>query len=236
MGKRITLIFSLLAVCAIAVAQSFPFPTENLQLWLRADSVELTDGKVSRWFDQSPNKYEIVQPNAAARPTVTENALNGHPALTFNGTSNYLIGGDILDLGTDSWTWFVVINNYAKNSYVDGKSRAGGYPSKYAQSTSFFIYTDANNQEKRNTFTLSNSSCILCWVNDKSALKNIFYANGNNVSEVAIANTDMQSSFEFRVGTIENSGYYKGQIAEIIAGRCYIKHFADKKYCFLKEN
>ena len=92
----------------VAIAQSLPFPADNLQLWLRADSVELTDGKVSRWYDLSPNQYEIVQTNAAARPTFAENALNGLPAVSFNGTSNYLAGGDILDLGTDSWTWLVV--------------------------------------------------------------------------------------------------------------------------------
>ena len=109
MGRRITFILTLLAMHIAAFAQQpLPFPTANLQLWLRADNVELTDGKVSRWYDLSPNQYEIVQTNVAARPTVTENALNGQPALTFNGTSTFLTGGDILDLGTDSWTWFVV--------------------------------------------------------------------------------------------------------------------------------
>ena len=91
-----------------ASAQSFPFPTDNLQLWLRADSVELTDGKVSRWFDQSPNQYEIVQTDNAAKPTVAENALNGQPVLFFNGSSTFLSGGDILDLDTNKWTWFIV--------------------------------------------------------------------------------------------------------------------------------
>ena len=109
MGRRITFILTLLTMHIAAFAQQpLPFPTANLQLWLRADSVELTDGKVSRWYDLSSNQYEIVQTNAAARPTVAENALNGQPALTFNGTSTFLTGGDILDLGTDSWTWFVV--------------------------------------------------------------------------------------------------------------------------------
>ena len=105
MGRRIIIVFTLLTMHIAAFAQSSPFPTDNLQLWLRADSVELTDGKVSRWFDQSPNQYEIHQTDDAARPTVTENALNGQPTLAFNGTTSYLIGGDILDLGTDSWMW-----------------------------------------------------------------------------------------------------------------------------------
>ena len=86
-----------------------PFPTDNLQLWLLADSVELDEsGRVLRWYDLSPNKYEIVQTDASARPIVSDNALNKQPALIFNGTSTFLTGGDILDLGTNGWTWFVV--------------------------------------------------------------------------------------------------------------------------------
>lgn len=93
----------------IAYAQDTPpFSTDHLQLWLRADSVELTDGKVSRWYDLSPNQYEIVQTNANARPTINESAINNLPAIQFNGTSTYLTGGDILDIGLDSWSWFIV--------------------------------------------------------------------------------------------------------------------------------
>ncbi|MBO7144842.1 MAG: hypothetical protein J6W13_08440, partial [Salinivirgaceae bacterium] len=103
MGRRIIIIFTLLTMHIVALAQSLPFPVENLQLWLRADSVELTDSKVSRWFDLSPNKYEIVQTDSAAMP-----AYNGGFSVVFNGTTSFLTGGDILDLGTDSWTWFVV--------------------------------------------------------------------------------------------------------------------------------
>lgn len=103
MGRRIILIFTFVAMHIVAIAQSVPFPTDNLQLWLRADSVELTDGKVSRWFDLSPNQYEIVQTSVAARPVA-----NGDFSIIFNGTSTFLTGGDILDLGIDRWTWFVV--------------------------------------------------------------------------------------------------------------------------------
>ena len=89
-------------------SQTAPFPTDHLQLWLRADSVELTDGKVSRWYDLSPNNYVIQQTDESARPSINVNALNNKPALIFNGTSTFLTGGDILDLGNVGWTWFVV--------------------------------------------------------------------------------------------------------------------------------
>ncbi|MBQ6277809.1 MAG: hypothetical protein IJK62_14025, partial [Bacteroidales bacterium] len=50
-----------------------------LQLWLRADSVEITEGKVSRWYDLSPNNYVIQQTTASSRPSVNESAINDNP-------------------------------------------------------------------------------------------------------------------------------------------------------------
>ena len=51
---------------------TLPFPTEHLQLWLHADSVEITDGKVSRWYDLSANNYVIQQTTASSRPSINE--------------------------------------------------------------------------------------------------------------------------------------------------------------------
>ena len=237
MGKRTLLIFTFLAVHFLASAQQpLPFPTANLQLWLRADGVELTDGKVSRWYDLSPNQYEIVQTNAAARPIVAENALNGHPALTFNGTTNHLTGGDILDLGTDSWTWFVIAQN-VKSGWIFSKSKNGAYPSKYGHANTYFIYRNADNVSLRNTFALNtNASLYSCWENDIKSLSNTFYINGIENSIVSIQSTNMQSDYDFLVGAGEGA-YCKGQIAEIIAFntvdsalRCKVNEYLVNRY------
>ncbi|MBO7594480.1 MAG: hypothetical protein J6T12_05870, partial [Salinivirgaceae bacterium] len=187
----------------------------TLQLWLRADSVELTDDHVSRWYDLSPNQYEIVQTDVAARPVVAENALNGQPALTFNGTSTFLTGGDILDLGMDSWTWFVVVKN-VKSGWIFSKTSSGAVPSKYGHASSYFIYRNASNVTERNSFVLdANSTLYTCWENNVKSLQNTFYLNGLENSAVAIQSTDMQSNYDFLVGKGES--YLKGQIFEIIA-------------------
>ncbi|MBQ6275431.1 MAG: hypothetical protein IJK62_01835, partial [Bacteroidales bacterium] len=77
-------IFSLLLLFTInfpliTYSQESPFPAEHLQLWLRADSVEITEGKVSRWYDLSPNNYVIQQTTASSRPSVNESAINDNP-------------------------------------------------------------------------------------------------------------------------------------------------------------
>lgn len=94
---------------------------EFLQLWLRADSVELTDGKVSRWYDLSPNQYEIVQTNANARPIINNHAINGLPTLVFDGASTYLDGGNIINLGEHEWTWFIIAKRNDDDGYIIGK-------------------------------------------------------------------------------------------------------------------
>ncbi|MBR3946951.1 MAG: hypothetical protein IKJ56_07595, partial [Bacteroidales bacterium] len=123
-------------------AQETPFPTDHLQLWLRADSVELTDGKVSRWYDLSPNQYEIVQNVENARPFLTESAINNLPALQFNGTSTFLDGGDILDLETESWTWVIVGMPTNSNSWASFFSKAdrNATSGRYSLSTKTLYY------------------------------------------------------------------------------------------------
>ncbi|MBO7572080.1 MAG: hypothetical protein J6T48_08000, partial [Bacteroidales bacterium] len=82
LGKKYT-IFSILLLLSTFIFQlstfsqtAQPFPTDHLQLWLRADSVQLTNGKVSRWYDISPNDFMIYAPTADRYPTLKENAVN----------------------------------------------------------------------------------------------------------------------------------------------------------------
>ena len=112
------------------LAQESPFPTEHLQLWLRADSVELTSGKISQWYDLSPNNYVIQQTSANARPTLNNSSVNGLPALIFNGSSNFLTGGNILNIGDKGWSYFVVAkiyNNGGQNWFFSKGDRNNGW-------------------------------------------------------------------------------------------------------------
>ena len=247
MGKRITLIFSLLAVCAIAVAQSFPFPTENLQLWLRADSVELTDGKVSQWYDLSPNQYEIVQTDAASRPMP-----NGKFSISFNGTSTYLTGGDILDLGNTSWTWFVV-GKYINGTGVNTPCFLGKYdryknwnvqphwtlgkearfilwkpsyyyieePSNYTEEIfSVFEYEILNRNDNSTTIYVNNAK------RSQSSYSPGFYDITNNI--------DFKIGGNLVLSTAAPSGnYLNGQISEIIAFNTIDSTLREQVYNYL---
>lgn len=220
MGRRIILIFTFVAMRIVALAQAAPFPTDNLQLWLRADSVELTDGKVSRWFDLSPNQYEIVQTTAVAMPTVAENALNGMPAISFNGTSTYLTGGDILDLGTDSWTWFMV--GYGTKGRFFAKTILDGSDKSYYNhgTESFSCLTKTIKYSKLAYLS------IISWQFERESGLYFFVQNETIKNIDYVYNGNLDNTLPFFVGNCGNrttgltpagTQYLNGQIAEIIA-------------------
>ena len=47
-------------------------------------------GSVSAWEDQSGRGNTLTQPNAAAQPTLIENAVNGFPVVSFDGVAQFL--------------------------------------------------------------------------------------------------------------------------------------------------
>ena len=229
-------IFSLLLLFTInfpllTYSQEPPFPTEHLQLWLRADSVELTNGKVSRWYDLSPNNYVIQQTSTTARPTIKESAINGNPALTFNGSSTYLTGGDILDLGSDSWTWIIIgkSNLNAWNRPYIAKSLYGSEVGRYSLSSKRLMYITTNNVEYNTNIPADaiheSQWHIIEWENDRSTLKNNIYVNGTLQGSASFPSYNMQNSRSFLVGAYNGSNgttpqanyYLNGEIAEIIA-------------------
>ena len=208
-----------------------PFPTEHLQLWLCADSVQLTNGKVSRWYDLSSNNYLIQQTTATAMPTINPSAINGNPALQFNGSSIYLTGGDILDLGTDSWTWFVVgksnVNDWSRPYFA--KTRYGSEVGRYSLSSNILLYITTNNVEYNvnipTTAIPASTWHMLTWENDRATLKNKIYVNDTLQGYASFPSYNMQNSRSFLIGAYNSSNgttpqtnyYLNGEIAEIIA-------------------
>ncbi|MBR3947641.1 MAG: PKD domain-containing protein [Bacteroidales bacterium] len=213
----------------IACNSSSVSENSNLQLWLRADSVELTDGKVSRWYDLSPNQYEIAQTNANARPTINESALNGNPVLQFNGTSTFLDGGDILDLETESWTWVIVGMPTNSNSWASFFSKAdrNATSGRYSLSTkTLYYFINLSNYYEISIPSYeqyANIWHVTTWENNRLNNRNIIYKNGNTCISSAFVNSNMDNSLSFKIGSYStdsphtNEYYLNGKIAEIIA-------------------
>jgi hypothetical protein len=66
-------------------------PRRGLALWLRADQgVTQGAGTVSKWLDRSGNSRHAVQAVRIHQPTFVPNAIQGRPALRFDGVDDCL--------------------------------------------------------------------------------------------------------------------------------------------------
>ena len=90
------LVFTISFVCFSAIINGQNGPggignsTDNI-LWLDANNLSLNDGDpVSTWADTSGNGNNATQISATNQPIYNTNTLNGFPAITFDGSNDYL--------------------------------------------------------------------------------------------------------------------------------------------------
>lgn len=116
----------------------------NIDLWLRADKgVTSSGGDVSEWDDQSGNGNNFTDAGGSSDPTLVSNALNGLPALLFNGTNETYMyaGGSAPSLAlTGDMTIFAVMNftTYLNPSGTTGIGGGGEIISKNDEPTGTF--------------------------------------------------------------------------------------------------
>ena len=108
----------LLLTCLLGMAlPSHAQTTSGLVLWLKANDGVATnlDGTVSDWADASLNLNDAAQHTAGLAPLLVPNAVNGQPALRFDGVDDYLeiANSATLQPGTGDWTVFVVAKRLA---------------------------------------------------------------------------------------------------------------------------
>ncbi|MGD9991923.1 MAG: PKD domain-containing protein [Salinivirgaceae bacterium] len=202
----------------------------GLQLWLLADSViKNPDNTVSQWTDLSGNSNHLLQPLSTAQPTQVNQALNNRAILRFDGTSDYLAGGDICDIAPEGATFFVVGKSNFKTGAFIAKSLAGGATKRYG-----VLYENNNLVYLFHSTAVANVSFayplgsyeLITSQTDFINLKNKVRVNGLEKKSLTIpSSTDMNSSYTFLIGAYNNSsgttppypGYYlNGDIAEIL--------------------
>jgi hypothetical protein len=95
-------------------------------LWLRADLGITVATGVSTWADQSGNGNNFTQGTGANQPglAATGNARGTGPALTFNGTTQFLANGSAI-LGPSNFSLFMVM----KTTAPAGANFAAGFGS-----------------------------------------------------------------------------------------------------------
>jgi len=99
--RKLACVLLLAALAAPALATPV---SDGLVLWLDAsDLATVIDdggGKVQEWRDKSPNRYHAGQTDPDRRPVYNATALNGQPAVRFDGSSADLLTNDGLLIDT----------------------------------------------------------------------------------------------------------------------------------------
>src|SRR3954464_9443177 len=90
-ANKLTLFFvGIVFELAAPTAHAQP-PSSGLKLWLKADAgVTLAGSAVAQWNDQSGNNANASQAVAAQQPAFIASAVNGKPALKFDGSNDFL--------------------------------------------------------------------------------------------------------------------------------------------------
>ena len=211
-----------------------PTDISGCQLWLDATQITgLSDGAtVASWPDKSGNGYNATQETGANKPLYKTNVLNGKPVLRFDGTDDYLSCGDVLDLGSNSMTLFVVwkTNTLSATQGVVGKSYYGDKSGRYGvyldltlTGMSFMAQlkgTPAVSTRDWCYYSFSNSSYLTsCQKIDNTAYANTGYENGVQKCSASIGSAygGADTTDSYLVGCYQGPHQFlNGDIAEVL--------------------
>lgn len=209
-----------------------PNSLKGCALWLDAgDSNAFTfsgGSTISQWKDKSSNNYVGT---AAGTPSLVSTALNGKPAVTFNGTDQYFSFGDSLDLGSNRSLFIFAVYNHANSSTAGGivaKARSTALLGRwglYRTTTNTTLLIDRTTVT---TLTYADTGTDIRitgagWQRDGNAT--LF---SNAVSQASVAASNTGSNFSTAdplfvgargdgTGTVPLTGsYFAGNISEII--------------------
>lgn len=127
-----------------ALAQGPVVPVETgLQLWLDASDASTIvpgpGGGVQTWMDKSGNNFHATQAADAQQPVLNATAMNGRPAVRFDGADDGLVVDDGLNLSARPYTVFTVDQYYAGTvgRTLQGRD-ANWLTGKYAGNNGFY--------------------------------------------------------------------------------------------------
>ena len=194
-------------------------PLAGLKIWFKADVGIPADARrcVSSWQDASGNV--LAQTKAAAQPLWVENALNGKPALRFDGKDDFLTSSIVPASGAEVRTIFAVVGNMtpglSKGFVVHyGNQRNNEAYGIYCDTTGFGNYYWGINHS---VAVKGNSGpMVLCACYDGK--EDRLWANGKDLGAKVVA-LKTGSGQGLRIGSKILDGQYlfQGDVAEVLA-------------------
>jgi len=207
-----------------------PTQLSGLRLWLKADSVEHINNKVTKWIDLSGNNHHLIQTDTNLSPVKALSPLNNQPTLQFDGINDYLDGGDILNIGTKSQVIYTIAKSMNNNGAIISKSLAGPINNRYSilyeNHNLLFLFQDNTNRLiTYNSAPINEFQYISTIVNNLTNIIGLQVNNNLIGTNSYNASNNFISTYNFLIGAYNNgagtippySGYYlKGDIAEVL--------------------
>ena len=208
----------------------YPPTIDSLVLWLSADSLSLSNDSVNQWQDVSGRGNDFSQAVLSYQPRLLEadSVLNNKPVVIFDGINDYLNGGDILDVGINSRSIFIIgrcnssTGTYlAKSIYAAGNNR---YALWYSSPDFYNFYIETADFGVTSARSSGRYEIITSLINRTNrTLKTFFNSNLSGTSiNISDSGYDFNSPYRFLVGAYndgsDNNGvmFLQGLIAEII--------------------
>lgn len=184
--------------------------------------------QISAWADRSVNAYTIQQTDSTARPIFLENTMNGNPVVRFDGTNDFLNGGNIMNIGSRSLSMICVARRLSSGgATLCGKARASPNAGRYSLTAlgaaMYAVFDDGNDR----TIQVSETSTvprIFTQVVDRTASNTIFFNGAQQGQRIIPSNsTNFSTTDQFFVGAYQSASgttpantFLNGDISQII--------------------
>jgi len=203
-----------------------PLTSVAPMFWVNADhQTVLEDSLVGTW--QPILGPTPLQTDSSAMPRLKSNAINGHPALVFDGLNDYLNLGDTLDIGADGQT-ILLIGKYndVKETFI-AKSKSAKISARNAvlvvNNELQYLYQD--DVDRRNLGWERPFDYNFITIRNKNNISELFNFSTFYSSIDISPDFNMESSFDFLIGAYNNTTgtvppnenlFLNGEIAEIL--------------------
>jgi hypothetical protein len=243
--------FLIFSAFYIAIGQTGPAGVGNSStnsFWVDANSQLISNGSlVATFSDVSGNGNHFSQPSSQAQPIFTDNAINGLPALLFDGTSDYMRSGSIPAIESPELTWFVV---YEKAPLASQCLIGGNYDSNgkqwlsYANSNNNFVinahystggisynrYTDDGSSFNFVSNIITGSNLTTHLNGNLMAVKNASYTAPTGNNHVSLGGHPISTTSYFLDGFVAEAFVYNVALNDL--ERVLVENYLGAKYGF----
>ncbi len=198
-------------------------PQTGLTLWLKGDEGVTQDpnGYVSSWADSSINGNDVTQPIASARPQWVNGAVNGKPALRFDGVASFMSAGNKPALNFNNMSIFAVVAFHDPSAVqaIVSKDEGGGPVNKWI----YWYLSGTMDLHEQPGYIHSYSTAFTPGANIFHLLEFIkadslysHYLDGGALGSVNTSATMPVPNSDLRIGQAEGNNFLNGDIAEIL--------------------